>query len=397
LLGLAYIPRGLPMRKIAWRWLMRSVAVIGSKWTIILAGMVLLLGGGCAWLARDSILAWYYVHGLSGASDEDRGIWVERVARLDSGAVERLIDCLARQDPQACSNVQTALAYFASQWGSDNPRLASLAQRMTDRFPRLSRAGQCCVLELFVDWLKSERTPSAEVMQCVVHLLTVAGRSPDTNVRVLSLSLADATAGHETWPEAIAICRELIRKSFQDVEPDNRARAAALASRPDMNLLPQVVPLLDDPAARVRQAAMLALASSPETVLSTDDLLRSLHDPDEEVRKLCEATLKEQRRLRNEDVALARLLTDAQPGMRLQVIENLRKATNLEHGVWLRRLSHDTAPAVRAAAIRAAGEQIHIDLSDRLSQMAQNDPSPTIRQLASYYLAQQKQAQLTPR
>jgi hypothetical protein len=46
---------------------------------------------------------------------------------------------------------------------------------------------------------------------------------------------------------------------------------------------------------------------------------------------------------------------------------------------------------VRAAAVRAAGEEQQVDFSDRLTQMAQNDPSPTVRQLAQYYLVRRKQ------
>ena len=52
---------------------------------------------------------------------------------------------------------------------------------------------------------------------------------------------------------------------------------------------------------------------------------------------------------------------------------------------WLRRLSHDPAPEVRVAAIRAASEQTLVDLSDRLDQMARSDPSPTVSQLARYF------------
>jgi hypothetical protein len=45
---------------------------------------------------------------------------------------------------------------------------------------------------------------------------------------------------------------------------------------------------------------------------------------------------------------------------------------------------------VRAAAIRAAVEDGHLDLQDRLDQMAHNDPSPTVSRLAQHYLGRQK-------
>ena len=53
------------------------------------------------------------------------------------------------------------------------------------------------------------------------------------------------------------------------------------------------------------------------------------------------------------------------------------------------RLTHDPAPEVRVAAIRAAKEpplaDLQVDLSDRIDQILQNDPSPTVRQQAGYY------------
>jgi hypothetical protein len=41
----------------------------------------------------------------------------------------------------------------------------------------------------------------------------------------------------------------------------------------------------------------------------------------------------------------------------------------------------------RRAAIRAAAENPVVDLSDRIQQMAQSDPSPTVCQLARHYPA----------
>ena len=89
-------------------------------------------------------------------------------------------------------------------------------------------------------------------------------------------------------------------------------------------------------------------------------------------------------------------MTDAQPGTRLQVLDLLGRSRDLEPGAWLRRLSNDPSPAVRAAAVRAATEQPMASLVDRLEQMAQNDPSSTVRQLAQYYLSCQKAGAAQP-
>jgi hypothetical protein len=79
-----------------------------------------------------------------------------------------------------------------------------------------------------------------------------------------------------------------------------------------------------------------------------------------------------------------------QPASRLQVVQTLAEA-NVEPGAWLRRLTLDPSPAVRAAALRLAGEpSTEVDLTDRMEQMTANDPSPTVRQLAQFYLSYRK-------
>src|SRR5208337_1265426 len=130
----------------------------------------------------------------------------------------------------------------------------------------------------------------------------------------------------------------------------------------------ELAPLLDDPVAEVRQAAILAVGPARD-VVNTEDLLRALHDPDPDVRRLCEVMLLGDRGLRQEDVILGRLISDARPEVRLKVLDRLRPASDTEPGVWLRRLSQDPVPAVRAAALRAVAEQPLLDFSERLQQM----------------------------
>src|SRR5262249_55522040 len=161
--------------------------------------------------------------------------------------------------------------------------------------------------------------------------------------------------------------------------------AIHLASQPGVELLEAIVPLLRDPSADVRHAALLAVGSTPE-VIATDDLLHWLHDPDARVRRVCETALRG-RGLSDGHIKLGRLLTDGQAQTRLQVLDHLRRTAELEPGFCRRRLSHDPAAAVRAAAVRAAAEFPLVNLTDRMEQIAQNDPSPTVRQLARYYLA----------
>jgi hypothetical protein len=370
---------------------MRSISFFRSKW-IGAALAVLVVLAALGWWQRDSLLAWYYVQGLLRADDRDRGQWIERIVQADSAATAELVHCLERPDAQVCGNCEIALARLWEQWPAEDARRAELLARLTDAFPRLSLAGQRTAIDLQAHWLES--APTADIVSSGVRLLPAAGRSLDKEVRGRAMRLADRLLMCDRRPEIVAVCREAIRQGFQDAEAENRALAVRLALRAEAHLLPQLVPLLDDPSAMVRRAALVALGPAADAV-PTDDLLRSLHDSDEDVRRLCVATLRG-RGLRNEDVALGRLISDPRAGVRLQVFDTLRRANDLEPGVWLRRMSNDPVAAVRAAAVRAAGEQAQVDLTDRLTQIAQNDPSPTVRQLATFYVRQQKNIQLAP-
>jgi hypothetical protein len=164
---------------------------------------------------------------------------------------------------------------------------------------------------------------------------------------------------------------------------DHRLAAIRLALYPGIDVLPELVFLLGDAHAEIRRAAMLAVAPSPGALL-TDDLIRWLNDPDPDVRLLCEKALRI-RGLNDSHLRLGKLITDQRPKVRLQVLDLLSHAHDLDSGVWLRRLSHDPVPAVRAAALRAAAERSVASLADRLTQMSQTDQSSTIRQLAEHY------------
>jgi len=67
-------------------------------------------------------------------------------------------------------------------------------------------------------------------------------------------------------------------------------------------------------------------------------------------------------------------MTDPQPAVRLQVLEHLHEASDLDPGVWLRRLSHDSAPA--CARLRYAQPQFNLS---SISVIAWNKCPRTIR------------------
>lgn len=366
------------MRRLYW------ITVIG----------IVALGSGI-WLERTQLLAWYYVHELSAANPENRDLWMARTLSLEEAVVPSLIACLSRNDEQACDNATLAMRDLVERWGLDDPRAISLSSKVCDGFLALSGAGQEKILRMEQAWFSTRNThPAGLLIQNACRLLLESAKVPDSEVHQQALCLAaeilGATVADKTTADPILLdaCRELARAGLGDRSETNRLLAVRLAQRPEVSLLTEIVPLLRDNSALVRREAILALGPAPE-VIGDDHLFYWLNDPDAEVRALCEMALRG-RGLQENHIRLAKLMADRRPAVRLQVIESLGSTPDLDPGVWLRRLSHDPTPAIRAAAARAATSQAQIDLSDRIEQMAQNDPSPTVQQVARYYLSCQR-------
>jgi len=366
-----------------------------GKHLLLLLSLLLVLAG-IGWWQRTPVLAWYYVRGLSGASEVDRETWVTRVTGLDSAAVPALLACLRRDNPQACANAQTVLVHLVARWGACDARALELADKMTESFPGLSGCGQQNALALAVVLFKgltpSDRPPSTTL--AAGRMLAAAAQGTESGLHARALALAEVLVEGATpgpWRESL---HGLVSTGLKNPDSDTRVRAVHLtlheSLREDSDLRAQVVPLLHDPEAPVRRAAVLGVGMAEQTV-GEDELLPLLHDADADVCRLCEGALRG-RGLREDHLKLARLISDPRPSARLEVVDYLLDITDLEPGAWLRRLSQDSSPAVRAAAVRAAAAQTQVDLSDRLREVAQNDSSPTVRQLAGHYYQQHRQA-----
>lgn len=358
---------------------------LSKKWWLLLALPALLLG--VAWWQRSTILEWHYVRGLARADEADCNSWAERVASLELPALPRLVTILRGDDARACANAEAALTCMLRRWDAADPRCSALAEELLGRFADLSIEGQHAALRVPLAWLamcQAAPAPAAITITAGNYLIA-SSRMAELRGRALLLAHAlmqGSPPGQWTEP-----CKELALAGLKDADSDTRMHAVNLLlklSRGEPKLLAEVVPLLGDPAVEVRRMALIAVGPARDIVVD-DELLPLLHDSDPQVRRLCEEALRS-RGLQDSHLLLARLISDPRPAARLQVVSHLDEAEDLEPGIWLRRLSHDTSPAVRAAAIRAAYYQTQVDLRGRLRQMAGDDPSPTVRQLAEHYL-----------
>ena len=354
-----------------------------KKWLFLLLTVLVLAGVG--W-QRTRLLSWYYVRQLVRADKENRDAYVKRVADLDQAVVPRLFSHLERPEEQACDNVAAALACLVERWGPEDARSVEVVEELDKNWHRFSEAGKLWSLQVpaVVLHRSDTKSPDARLLTAASELLSAS--IENTDLRPGTLALGAALVRHCPRGPVGQRCRDLGLGGLNDPVPENRVRAVnLLLCAGDPELLARVVPLLKDEPAEVRRAALVALGPAKETV-GDDDLLPLLHDADAGVRKLTEEALRS-RGLPENHLLLAKLISDDRPEQRLRVVHHLFQTDDLPVGIWLRRLSQDPAPAVRAAAVRAAHFQTQADLRDRLGEMARQDPSPTVRQLASYYLS----------
>jgi hypothetical protein len=350
----------------------------GIVLAILVAGVVVV------WAERSPLLSWYCVRGLSRSDEVGRDLWVDRIAGLGEATVPDLLEGLADPDPAVCANVRTALVRLSVDWGAADPRCVNLATGITRAWDNFSGAGKSEALEVASCWFRGDSEAAPGLVAAGARLLTLSAHADSAEAQPHALALCAALLAQRGGSEAVSPARGLVRANLSSADAATRILAVRLALHPGMDLLEDVTPLLNDPAAEVRRAAVIAVGPSEQAVRD-EGLLPCLHDPDPEVRRLGELALRG-RGLRPEHIKLGRILTDPSPGVRLQVLDYLGRASDLDAGIWLRRLSHDPSPAVRAAAMRAMSQQTAVDLTDRIDQMARNDPSPTVCVLARYYL-----------
>jgi hypothetical protein len=356
--------------------------IVVGLFTVALAGGIVAM-----FVERTPLLAWFTLRSLARAAEQDRAIWVDRTAGLGEGAEPAVFAYLAQTDEAACRNAGAVLERWIAQYGPDDARAAALAERIEKGFGAYSPAGRQVVLEAAALWFApTAAKPSDALTSACARLVAEAAKSAGPSVHAAGLNLCSLALDRTDDAKVMLDAgRDLVAVALRDEPAANRVRATLLAVRPGMDDLEEVAVLLKDPVAGVRRAALLAVGPADEKVVSAKTLLPVLHDNDPEVRRACEDVLRLDRHLSPQSYQIGWCLYHPDPAQRLNVLDHLRRGADVEPGVWLRELSHDESPAVRLAAVRAMSQQDRVDLRDRLEQMAEGDPSPTVSQMARLY------------
>jgi len=136
--------------------------------------LVLLVGATVGWIERARLESWYYLRGLSRASEAERDVWIERVAGLGEPAVEGLLDCLDGADDRACRNAAAALDHLARTWGEGDPRTADLASHEAKKHAALAPFVAAALKRK--TWMRPLADSEIPVVQASVKAAQVSGR-----------------------------------------------------------------------------------------------------------------------------------------------------------------------------------------------------------------------------
>ncbi len=278
---------------------------------------------------------------------EDRTAAAEQLLTLGEPGVGKLVDVFRSGTSDECAAVSLAVSNHLRDLPAEDPKCGVVLRSFLRASDQFNPAGTAEALDL----------------------LPLLSRCDDANT-------ADR-------------CKALVQAGLKS---DNKTLAVRLAVRPEYGLKAEVVPLLNDPQADVRRAAMAAVGPpGGAEVIGTEDLFRWLNDADAEVRMLCEAALST-RGLEPEQIDAGKMLTHHDAGERLRLLLSLQRGrgtTFADPGPWLERLSRDPDPAVRAGAARV-GYESRLRFGDWLDRLT-TDPDPTVARIAAFHKVQADQ------
>lgn len=357
-----------------------------AAWTLAAAAVA---AAALFFLGIDRAVAWWQVRKLLAAEPGARAVLVDELARHPAASCRQLAEILVEEDNAGRAAILgEALAQVGRETGAAaDPAMVPTLDLLVGGHRNCPAAGR----EQAALWAASmvERVPDgshphAEFLSGALRLVELGRVSAEPGPRAATIRLAHSLARTSLVEETVPRFRELARSGIADSDSGVQLAAISLAALPALGMLDEVAHCLASHSAQVRRGALLVLGPEPE-MLNEDALLPLLHDPDPQNAHLARAALVA-RGLNNDQIRLGSMIADPNPTNRLEVLDHLDGPARVDVALWLKRLSHDTSPAVRSAAARAMAQAGGQDLSDRLTQMAEGDPSPTVSRLARHFL-----------
>jgi HEAT repeat protein len=319
-----------------------------------------------------------------------------RAALLAEGDVEALAQASAEAAPDLSSEGGVPVAPSPmtddqlDTWLDD---LAGLGAGYA-RFGPVDRARVIAIVGSVLDRLAVESAPERwiESLSPGAELLTVGLADASPAVRAGAAEVIgriwDWQPGGSIWPDAeraVASWKNRLHTPLvaliDDPEPGVRLSAVlALGKLPIDAMAHPATALLDDPVPAVRVQLLNSFAHRRD-VLTDEAILPILFDSETAVALAAQIVLRA-RGLDEEQIGLAKLLYHPRPELRASAIPMIEAREDIDPSVWLLQLSRDDDESVRSKALEALSRLTSPDARRRLAEMADSDPSQSIRDAA---------------
>ena len=355
--------------------------------------VVLVISGAGVWAwQRETIMLWYHSWKIQRATPDQLSGLALKLEPYGMRGVETLIQQWQSPEETVAQNASQVLSKVLMMWGPDDGRQAAALECMAKECAQFSVAGQRECLSFVVQLMKEGRL-GGEAGQVLESLASKAGLSEETMLTMLEALTALFKQEQHASDALISKAKNLIKAGLQEKQVTVRLAAIRLAVTPALQAHGQLTVLVTgavpDSSEEVRQLALLALGEH-ESLLSTDDLCRFLHDRNEEVRSIAERALKV-RGLNEKQLKMARMLHDPQASERAELPALVFASQDIDTVQWMERLCKDPSPAVRAASARAMGKQGDQRLQSLLQQLSEKDQDESVQQIARFYGAAPRQ------
>jgi hypothetical protein len=215
------------------------------------------------------------------------------------------------------------------------------------------------------------------------RLLDSAYLSEENAVQAAALQMSVGILKQNPTPEVMGSIKQLVSAGAKSESSLVQIQAITVALNPKTDCLQEVAICLKSPHREVRQAAILALGPASETTMD-EVLLPSLHDEDQTIVHLTETALQA-RGLREDQIRLGKLMADPKPVKRLEVLDHLSATRDIDPMIWLKKMSNDPSPAVRAAAARALNQERTSPSENQTAKASLREMNETVKKLDSFY------------
>lgn len=348
------------------------------------AGLALTSAGGVlAWKHQELLTAWK-VHQLPQAGiAEQRQILSSLAENPDLSTGWLLYSLSQSTSPEEAEALGQGLVQVSEDLSEET--LDTHLARAASLFKSMEPFAQAETMAWLAKAFSTESSPTLTERRSTAtrRLLDSAYLSEENSVQAAALQMSAGILKQNPPPEVLGSIKQLVSAGARSESSLVQIQAITVALNPKTDCLQEVAICLKSPHKEVRQAAILALGPASETIMD-EVLLPSLHDEDQTIVHLTETALQA-RGLREDQIRLGKLMADPKPVKRLEVLDHLSATRDIDPMIWLKKMSNDPSPAVRAAAARAMIQEKGTTNGKSERQIEKLDMSESVNRLAGFY------------